>query len=125
MQPVFKTLLARQLVPNQPNEEYERAAAAAIERGEAGAPAAFWYRFAGVSTARAIRQLLVDEGTIVTCCLRVPGAGGSERCESAGEAGDAAEGRGRRWRGGQREEGPAERQAERERLMIEYVLVRQ
>lgn len=55
--PVFKTLLARQLVPNQPNQEYERAAAAAIERGEEGAPAAFWYRFAGAQGGASVAKL--------------------------------------------------------------------
>jgi hypothetical protein len=54
--PVFRALLGQQLGdPKQ--KEMHAAAVAAVERGEAGAPAAFWYRFAGAQGGTSVADL--------------------------------------------------------------------
>ena len=54
---VFRALLARQLSDPARQKETQVAAVAAVERGDAGAPSAFWYRFAGAQGGTSVSDL--------------------------------------------------------------------
>ncbi len=54
---VFRALLARQVADSARQKELDAAAFAAVERGEAGAPSAFWYRFAGAQGGASVSDL--------------------------------------------------------------------
>jgi hypothetical protein len=53
---VFRALLARQL-SDPAQKDLDAAAVAAVGRGEAGAPSAFWYRFAGAQGGTSVSEL--------------------------------------------------------------------
>jgi hypothetical protein len=70
-------LLGQQLGdPKQ--KEMHAAAVAAVERGEAGAPAAFWYRFAGAQGGTSVADLRSRLGLPPLPPPPPPPAGGEE-----------------------------------------------